>query len=45
MHERILVALDGSGAGEAVLPYVAEMAARLGSEIILVSVSESRPAT
>lgn len=42
MHERILVPLDGSSAGQIVLPYAAEIAAKLGSEIMLVSVSESK---
>jgi nucleotide-binding universal stress UspA family protein len=42
MHERrILVPLDGSDAAQIVLPYAAEIAAKLGSEIILISVSES----
>lgn len=40
MYKKILVPLDGSGAAQIVLPYVAEIAAKLGSEIILVSVSE-----
>ena len=42
MHERILVPLDGSSEAQIVLPYVGEIAARLGSEILLVSVSESK---
>ncbi len=41
MYERILVPLDGSGAAQIVLPYAGEVAAKFGSEIILVSVSES----
>ena len=44
MYERILVPLDGSNAAEIVLPYVEEIAAKLGAEIILVSVSESTAA-
>ena len=42
MHERILVPLDGSSAAQIVLPYAWEIAAKLGSELFLVSVSESR---
>ena len=41
MQETIMVPLDGSGAAEIVLPYAADIAARLNAEIILVSVSES----
>lgn len=44
MYERILVPLDGSSAAEIALPYVEEIAAKLGAEIILVSVSESTAA-
>ena len=40
-YSRIMVPLDGSDAGEIVLPYAEEFATRLGSEIILVNVSES----
>jgi nucleotide-binding universal stress UspA family protein len=40
MYERILVPLDGSNAGEMVLPYAAEIASKTGIELILVSVSE-----
>ncbi len=40
MFEKILVALDGSKAAEMVIPYVEEIAAKLGSGLILVSVSE-----
>jgi nucleotide-binding universal stress UspA family protein len=43
MFERILVPLDGSNAAEAVLPYVEGIAARFGSEITLVGVSELSP--
>ncbi len=39
MYERILVALDGSNAAEIVLPYAVEIAAKLGAENTLVSVS------
>jgi nucleotide-binding universal stress UspA family protein len=41
MYERILVPLDGSNTAEIVIPYVEEIAAKLGAEIILVGVSES----
>ena len=41
MFERILVPLDGSKAAEIVIPYVEEITAKLGSKLILVSVSES----
>jgi len=44
MYERVLVPLDGSNVAEIVLPYVEEIAAKLGAEIILVSVSESTAA-
>jgi len=44
MPERILVPLDGSSDAEIVLPYAEEIAAKLGTEIILVSVSESKTA-
>jgi len=40
MYEKILVTLDGSTAAEMVIPYAEEMAARLGSQMIIVSVSE-----
>ncbi len=40
MYERILVPLDGSSAAEIVLPYVEEIATKLGAEVTLVSVSE-----
>ncbi|MDP6825000.1 MAG: universal stress protein [Dehalococcoidales bacterium] len=33
MYERILVPLDGSKAGEAVLPYIAELLTKLASEV------------
>jgi nucleotide-binding universal stress UspA family protein len=41
MYEVILVPLDGSTAAEIVLPYVAELGAKFGSEITLTSVSET----
>jgi nucleotide-binding universal stress UspA family protein len=41
MYETIMVPLDGSSAAEIVLPYVEEIGAKLGSRIILVTVSES----
>ena len=41
MYETILVTLDGSSAAEIVFPYVEDIAAKLGSQIALVSVSES----
>jgi len=40
MYKRILVPLDGSDTAEIVLPYVEEITAKLGAEIVLVSVSE-----
>ncbi|MBI2851561.1 MAG: universal stress protein [Chloroflexi bacterium] len=42
MYERLLVPLDGSLVAGIVLPYVVEIAARFNSEIVLVSVSESK---
>ena len=41
MYERILVPLDGSQLAEVALPYAEELAGRLGSEVTLLSVSES----
>jgi nucleotide-binding universal stress UspA family protein len=41
MYERILVPLDGSELAEVALPYAEELAARLGSNITLLNVSES----
>jgi len=41
MYERILVPLDGSSKAEIVFPYVEDIAAKLGSRIMLVSVSDS----
>ncbi|MGD0857474.1 MAG: universal stress protein [Dehalococcoidia bacterium] len=40
MYEKILVPLDGSELAEVALPYAEELAGRLGSEIILIYVSE-----
>ena len=40
MYKKILVPLDGSNAAEFVVPYVEELAAKLGAEIIAVSVYE-----
>lgn len=41
MYERILVPLDGSEVAEVALPYAEQLAGRLGSQIILMSVSRS----
>ena len=41
MYERVLVPLDGSDIAELSLPFAEELAAKLGSEIILLCVSES----
>ncbi|MFC1917164.1 universal stress protein [Chloroflexota bacterium] len=41
MYEKILVPLDGSRLAELALPYAEEMAGKLGSEIILLSVADS----
>ncbi|MFC1957623.1 universal stress protein [Chloroflexota bacterium] len=41
MYEKILVPLDGSDLAEVALPYVEELAGRLGSEITLLYVGES----
>ncbi|MDI7260134.1 MAG: universal stress protein [Thermodesulfobacteriota bacterium] len=40
MYERILVPLDGSSEAEIALPYAEEIAAKIGAEIILASVTE-----
>ena len=40
MYEKIMVPLDGSELAEVALPYAEELAVQLGSEIILISVSE-----
>ena len=42
MYKRILVPLDGSEAAEIVFPYAEEIAARIGAEVTLTSVSEAR---
>jgi nucleotide-binding universal stress UspA family protein len=39
MYERVLVALDGSAAAEAVLPYVQALAAKFGSTVLLLWVA------
>ena len=44
MYEGILVPLDGSSTAEMVLPYIEEIAAKLGAEIFLTSVAESSAA-
>ena len=44
MYERILIPLDGSSTAEMVLPFAEELAAKLGSQVILVGVSDSAPA-
>ena len=41
MYKRIMVPLHGSELAEVALPYAEELAGRLGSEGILLSVSES----
>jgi nucleotide-binding universal stress UspA family protein len=41
MYKKILVPLDGSSAAEIVLPYAEELAAKLGAEITMVTISES----
>ena len=42
MYEKIVVPLDGSKLAEAALPYAEEIAARMGSDIIALSVIESK---
>jgi len=44
VYERILVPLDGSDRAELALPFAEELAAKLGSEIILLCVSDSAEA-
>ena len=44
MYEKILVPLDGSDLAELALPYAEELAGRLGSEVVLLCVSESAEA-
>ena len=41
MYERMLIPLDGSELANVALNYAGELGARLGSEIILLSVVES----
>jgi nucleotide-binding universal stress UspA family protein len=41
MYKKILIPLDGSSAAEIVLPYAEEIAAKLSSEITVVTISES----
>lgn len=40
MYKKILIALDNSPADEAILPHVAELAARFDSEILLLHVAD-----
>jgi len=40
MYKKMLVPMDGSKIAEMVIPYAEEFAAKLGSEMILVSVFE-----
>jgi len=40
MYKKILVALENSPADEAIIPHVAEMARRLGSELLLLHVAD-----
>ena len=44
MYEKVLVPLDGSQLAEIVLPYAEEMAAKMGSEVTLLFVSETTEA-
>ncbi len=41
MYEKIVVPLDGSKLAEAALPYAEELAAKMSSDIILLTVLES----
>jgi len=41
MYEKILVSLDGTELAELALPYAEELAGKLGSQVILIYVSES----
>ncbi len=41
MYARVLVPLDGSAQGEAILSHIAELASRLGSEVVLLRVVKS----
>jgi nucleotide-binding universal stress UspA family protein len=40
MYKRILVALENSGADEAILPHISGLASLLGSELLLVHVAD-----
>jgi nucleotide-binding universal stress UspA family protein len=40
MYRRILMALENGPADEAIIPHVAEMARRLGSEVLLLHVAD-----
>ena len=40
MYKKILITLDNSPADEAILPHAAELAARFGSEILLLHVAD-----
>ena len=40
MYRKILVALENSAADQSVIPHVAELAKRLGSELLLVHVAD-----
>ena len=40
MYKRILMALENGPADEAIIPHVAEMARRLGSEVLLLHVAD-----
>ena len=40
MYEKILVPLDGSELAEEALPYAEKLSARLGSEVMIIHVSE-----
>ncbi len=41
MYAKVLVPLDGSARGESILPHIAELASRLGSEVVLLRVVKS----
>jgi manganese transport protein len=40
MYQRILVALENGAADEALVPHVAQLATRLGSELLLIHVAD-----
>jgi len=44
VYERVLVPLDGSDLAELALPFAEELAAKLGSEVVLLCVSDSAEA-